>query len=74
MAEIHPTAVIDPGAKIGDKVSIGSFCNVGANVVLGDGCRLLSHVVIDGNTNVGANTHIYPFASIGNIALLDPVI
>ena len=66
MAEIHPTAVIEPGAKIGDKVSIGSFCNVGANVVLGDGCRLLSHVVIAGNTIVGANTHIYPFASVGH--------
>ena len=47
---IHPTAIIEPGAKIGDKVSIGSFCNVGANVVLGDGCRLLSHVVVAGNT------------------------
>ena len=66
MTGIHPTAIIEPGAKIGDKVSIGSFCTVGENVVLGDGCRLLSHVVLAGNTKVGANTHIYPFASIGH--------
>ncbi|NKB21959.1 MAG: acyl-ACP--UDP-N-acetylglucosamine O-acyltransferase [Alphaproteobacteria bacterium] len=66
MTEIHPTAVIEAGAELGENVSIGAFCVVGPNVSLGDGCRLISHAVVAGRTTVGANTHIYPFASIGH--------
>ncbi|MBK18954.1 MAG: acyl-[acyl-carrier-protein]--UDP-N-acetylglucosamine O-acyltransferase [Rhodospirillaceae bacterium] len=66
MNDIHPTAVIESGAQLGENVSIGAFCSIGPNVTLGDGCRLLSHSVVAGNTSVGANTHIYPFASIGH--------
>jgi UDP-N-acetylglucosamine acyltransferase len=66
MTEIHPTAVIDPGARIGDNVTVGPYCVVGADVELGDGVKLVSHVAIDGQTTVGPNTHIYPFASIGH--------
>ena len=62
---IHPTAVIHEGAKLGADVIIGPYCVVGANVTLGDRCKLHSHVVIDGITTIGEETEIYPFASIG---------
>jgi UDP-N-acetylglucosamine acyltransferase len=64
-AAIHPTAVVDPAARLGTDVSIGPFCVVGPHVELGDGVRLVSHVVVDGRTQVGAGTVVYPFASIG---------
>lgn len=66
MTDIHPTAVIEKGAELGENVAIGAFCSVGADVTLGDGCRLVSHAVVAGRTTIGANTHIYPFASIGH--------
>jgi UDP-N-acetylglucosamine acyltransferase len=63
---IHPSAVIDPAAKIGSGVAIGPFCVVGPDVELADGVRLHSHVVVEGRTRVGPGTIIYPFASIGH--------
>jgi UDP-N-acetylglucosamine acyltransferase len=66
MASIHPTAVVDAGAKLGERVSIGPFCTVGAEVELGDDVQLLSHVALAGRTRIGANTRIFPFASIGH--------
>jgi len=65
MADIHITAVIAQGAQIADDVSIGPYCCVGGNVTLGAGVVLHSHVVIDGDTEVGAGGQIYPFASVG---------
>ncbi|MBP5855466.1 acyl-ACP--UDP-N-acetylglucosamine O-acyltransferase [Marivibrio halodurans] len=65
MAEIHPTAIVDPKADIADDVHIGPYCIVGPDVVLGAGVRLRSHVVVEGRTRIGAGTEIYPFASIG---------
>ena len=65
MTQIHPTAIVDPGAQLGQGVEIGPFCTVGPKVQLGDGVRLVSHVVIDGATKVGAGTEIYPFAVLG---------
>ena len=62
---IHPTAVIDPAARIGADCQIGPFCVIGAHVILGDGCRLHSHVVIDGHTRLGRRNEVFPFASIG---------
>lgn len=62
---IHPTAVIHPGAKIGAECEIGPYCVIGEHVELGDGCRLHSHVVIDGCTTLGKHNEIFPFASIG---------
>lgn len=67
MTEIHPTAVVADGAKLGADVSIGPFCCVGPDVELGDGVQLVSHVVVDGRTRVGAGSRIFPFASIGHI-------
>ncbi len=65
MSETHPTAIVDPGARMGDNVTIGPYCTVGPDVELGDGVSLMSHVVVDGRTAIGANTRIFPFASIG---------
>jgi UDP-N-acetylglucosamine acyltransferase len=65
MSTIHTTAVVEEGATLGKDVVVGPFCHVSANVTLEDGVKLRSHVVVDGKTRVGANTEIYPFASIG---------
>ena len=65
MAQIHPTAVVDPKATIAADVEIGPFCVVGPNVKLDAGVKLISHVVVEGITEVGEGTVIYPFASIG---------
>jgi UDP-N-acetylglucosamine acyltransferase len=67
MGDIHPSAVIADGAQIADTCKIGPFCVIGADVVLADGVELKSHVVIDGDTRVGADTVIFPFAVIGEI-------
>lgn len=63
---IHPSAIVDPAAKLGEGVGIGPFCVVGPDVTLGDGVRLVSHVAVDGRTSIGTGTVIYPFASIGH--------
>jgi UDP-N-acetylglucosamine acyltransferase len=62
---IHPTAVIHPRAEIGADCEIGPYCVIGEHVVMGKGCKLHSHVVIDGHTELGEGNEIYPFASIG---------
>jgi UDP-N-acetylglucosamine acyltransferase len=66
MAEIHPTACVDPGATLGEGVKVGPFCVVDGQVTLGAGTVLHSHVVVTGRTRVGARTQIFPFASIGH--------
>ena len=62
---IHPTAVVHPKARIGEECQIGPYCVIGEQVELGHGCRLHSHVVIDGHTRLGRDNEIFPFASIG---------
>ncbi len=62
---IHPSAVIEAGAKIGANVRIGPFCYIGANVELGDNCILESHVVIKGPSRIGSGNHFFQFCSIG---------
>ena len=66
MATIHPSAVVDPGAKLGEGVKIGAFCCVDGEVELGPDVVLHSHVVVSGRTRVGARSEIFPFASIGH--------
>ena len=63
---IHNLAVVEDGAKIGQGVRIGPFCTVGPQVELGDGVELVSHVAVWGITKIGANTTVYPFASLGH--------
>lgn len=63
--EIHPTAVIDPGAELGDGVEIGPYCVVYGGVRIGDGCRLQNHVTIDGPTEIGKENTFFAYGSIG---------
>jgi UDP-N-acetylglucosamine acyltransferase len=63
---IHKTAVIDSNAKISENVKIGPYCVIGPNVEIGDNSTIHSHVSISGNTIIGKNNKIYPFASIGS--------
>ncbi len=62
---IHPTAVIHARAEIGADCEIGPYCVIGEKVSLGAGCKLHSHVVIEGVTRLGPGNEIYPFCSIG---------
>ena len=63
---IHPLAVVQPGAELGVDVNVGPFCQVGANVRLGDRTVLRSHVNVEGHTTLGAGCEIWPFASVGS--------
>jgi len=65
MKYIHPTAVIHPAADIGTDCFIGPYCIIGQKVKLGPGCRLHAHVIIEGDTELGASNEIFPFVSIG---------
>ncbi len=65
MTAIDSSARVEPGAVIGNDVSIGPYCIVGADVTIGEGCRLVAHVHLTGHTEIGAGTVIYPFASLG---------
>ncbi len=65
MPQVHPTAIVAPGAKLADDVVLGPYCVIGEHVVLSAGVSLKSHVVIDGRTTIGERTRIFPFASIG---------
>ena len=62
---IHPSSIVEDGAKLGAGVEIGPFCHVGPRVTLGDGVRLVSHVSIAGITAIGARSKIYPQAALG---------
>jgi UDP-N-acetylglucosamine acyltransferase len=62
---IHPSAVVAPGAKIPASCTVGPFCTIGPEVVLGEDCTLVSHVVLDGRTRIGARNTFYPFCSVG---------
>ncbi len=62
---IHPTACIASGAQIGQGVSIGPWCCVGADVTIEDNVELISHVVIDGHTRLGAGSRYFPFCTVG---------
>ncbi len=65
MSEIHPTAIIDPSASIGEGVSIGPYSVIGADVTIGKGSWIGPHVVVNGPTTIGEENRIYQFASIG---------
>src|SRR5437763_3289668 len=65
MPQIHPTAIVAPGATLAEDVSIGPYCVVGGEVVLGAGVTLIAHIVVDGRTTIGEKPRVFPFASIG---------
>ena len=62
---IHPSAIVERGAELGQGVAIGPFCHVGPRVRLGDRVTLKSHVVVAGDTVIGADSIVFPFACIG---------
>ncbi len=65
MIGIDPLTVIHPGAQIADDVSIGPYCVIGEHAWIGRGTRMVSHVTIDGWTEIGEENTIFPFVSIG---------
>ncbi len=66
-ATIHPSSVVEPGARLGADVRIGPFCLVGPDVVLGDGVEIRAHAVVTGRTEIGAGSTVFPFACVGEI-------
>jgi UDP-N-acetylglucosamine acyltransferase len=62
---VHPSAIVAPGARIPASCSIGPYSTIGPHVVLGEDCTLISHVVLDGHTTIGARNVFYPFCSVG---------
>ena len=62
---IHDTAIIDPSAIIANGVEIGPYSVIGADVTMGAGCKVESHVVIKGPSTIGENNHFFQFSSIG---------
>lgn len=65
MSEIHPSAVVDPRARLGRDVYIGPFCHVGAEVELGDGCILHGHCTLLGPSTFGVGNEFFPYCTIG---------
>lgn len=62
---IHPTAIIEPGAKLAADISVGAYSLIGPQVEVGQGTRIGPHVVVEGCTRIGRNNRISQFASIG---------
>src|SRR5271157_617214 len=62
---VHPTAIIDPGAKVPASCQVGPYCVIGAGVELGENCRLLPHVTIEGPATIGVDNAFFPFCAIG---------
>ena len=62
---IHPTAIVAKGAVVPESCSVGPYSTIGPNVVLGEECELVSHVVLDGHLKVGARNRIFSFACVG---------
>ena len=65
MTQIHPTAVVENGARLGADVVVGPFAVIGADVVVGDGCKIFGHAMISGQTTLGPGCEVHPFAHIG---------
>lgn len=63
--EIHPTAIVDPQAELGEGVSVGAFSVIGPDVKIGANTKIWHQANVWGNTSIGADCEIYPFASVG---------
>ncbi len=62
---IHPTAIVHPGARLAEDVSIGAYSLIGEHVELGAGTRIGPHVVITGHTRLGEGNRVFQFCSLG---------
>ena len=67
LSDVHETAIVEPGAKIGKNVKIGPYAIIGENVEIGDGTEVGSHTVIKGCTKIGKNNKIFNSVSIGQV-------
>jgi UDP-N-acetylglucosamine acyltransferase len=64
-ARVHPASIVLESAVIGPGAMVGPFCTVGPDVILGENCELVSHVVVDGRTRIGAGCRIFSAAAVG---------
>jgi len=64
-SQIHPTAIVEPSVQLGADVSVGAYAFVGGTAVIGDGSVLHHHATVEGNTVLGRQCEVYPFAAIG---------
>ncbi|MBP9837843.1 MAG: acyl-ACP--UDP-N-acetylglucosamine O-acyltransferase [Proteobacteria bacterium] len=62
---IHQTAIVDSKAQLGADVEIGPYSIIGANVRIGDRCKIATHVVVEGHTTLGKECHLFQFSSVG---------
>ncbi len=62
---IHPTAIIEDGAQLGENVSVGAYAYIGPEVELGDGCMVHHHATVEGYTRMGPENEVFPYAMIG---------
>ena len=67
MSNIHSTAIIAPGAELGESVRVGPYSIIGAHVKLGEGTQVGPHCVIDGHTTIGRDNRIFQFCSLGGV-------
>ncbi|HSV83919.1 MAG TPA: acyl-ACP--UDP-N-acetylglucosamine O-acyltransferase [Ramlibacter sp.] len=65
MANIHPTAIVDPGAELDASVTVGPYTLIGPNVKIAAGTTVAGHVVIEGHTTIGRDNRIFQFSSLG---------
>ena len=67
MAQIHPTAIVDPAAELDSSVTVGPYTIIGPDVIIGAGTTIGAHCVIEGNTTIGCDNRIFQFNSLGAI-------
>jgi UDP-N-acetylglucosamine acyltransferase len=63
--QIHPTAIVEPGAQLGEDVVIGAYAYIGPRAVVGDGTVLHHHANVEGRTTIGRQCEVFPFACVG---------
>ncbi len=63
----HPTAIIEPGARVADEAEVGPYSRIGPDVTIGPGTRVLSHAIIMGRTTMGSGCEVHPGAVIGGV-------
>ena len=67
MATIHPTAIVDPQAKLDNEVTVGPYAIIGPHVTIGAGTEVQAHAFVSGHTTIGQRCQIFPFACVGEV-------
>lgn len=63
--EIHPTAIIEPGAELDDGVIVGAYAYIGPHVKIAQGTEVMHHATVDGATTMGSDNEVHPYAYVG---------